>query len=183
MKPTYFSVTILVVVCLFTSNMKFKAQSYPKIAPSDDCSLLVSFLRTDTVFVVFPDLIDFNLTLNNCVKSCNLNKAPVLVYKHESEIGKREQRQHLFFFGTFSDFKRDEFLKIPIQKDTNGFRFHGKRFTSPENAFFYVNKSCTRMYFCKNSTHDQLNPFLMGVGAYPLHIFADNQVLITGVYM
>jgi hypothetical protein len=108
---------------------------------------------------------------------------PVLVYKHESEIGNPEQNKHLLFFGSFSHFKRKEFLRIPIQKDLNGFRFHGKRFIAPENAFFYVNQSCSRMYFCKNSAQNQLNLFVMGIGAYPLHVFADNQVLITGVYL
>ncbi len=39
------------------------------------------------------------------------------------------------------------------------------------------------MYFCKNSEQYQLNPFLMGIGAYSLHINADNQVLMTGLYM
>ena len=159
-----------------------------KLNPSEKrTTYTMKFYRTDTVLVVVPD--SFNLTekgkkdIENYVYFEKGENKPVYVFKPESEINAKDMKKHILFYGSLCCFQRKEFLRIPVEKTKDGFKFQGQKFEQPNDAFYYVNERATRLYMCRNSKQVQSEIFSIGIGNYPLHVFRGNEIVLTGVYL
>jgi len=146
---------------------------------------VVDFFKTDSVVVILPDqstLNDFEkMDLENAIFWENCQLRPVYVYKTESEVNNRDLNKHMLFYGCLQQFNRKEFFSIPVKKDKQGFRFQNKRFEEPTDAFFYVNNKANRMYLLKNAENTRHQFFTMGGTAYPMHIFSEDKIVVTGI--
>lgn len=174
------------VVAFILSNLNVSANNKSSYSQKD-YPLTMSFYRTDTILVVMPNTLSLSIMDKTEIESyviCDKKfKRPIYIYKPESEVTKIDCNKHLLFYGSFSSFQRKDFLRIPIEKNINGFKFNNHIYNQPNDSFFYINEKGTRMYVCKNS--DKAKPELLsiGTGNYPLHIFRGDNVVITGVYL
>jgi hypothetical protein len=179
-------VATLIAVSFLFGNLGF-AENYKFRSVQNNSSLTMAFYRTDTVLVIVHDV--FTLTemdkkdIESYVFWEKDQKKPIYKYKSESEVSKTDCKKHILFYGSLSDFQRKDFLRIPVKKYAKGFMFNNQIFDQPSDAFFYINERSTRMYVCKNSNQAQHEFFSAGIGAYPLHIFRGNEIVITGVYI
>ena len=180
-----FIVTLVTISLLFSNSFVF-ADSNKSENSQERSSLTMAFYRTDLVLVVLPDALTLTDTDKKDIESYvywekNQNK-PMYSYKSESEVTKADFKKHILFYGSFNNFQRKDFLRIPVKKEISGFRFGNQVFNQPTDAFFYINESGTRMYVCKNSEKAKHEFLSIGTGGYPLHIFRGDNILITGVY-
>lgn len=150
-----------------------------------DMERTLNFFKTDTIVVVTPD--DYNLTdsdkndIEIYLFYTPCDSYPVYRYKSESDLSKRDNRKHLLLYGCLSDFKKSELLHLPIVKTEDGFKFRKQVYNQPDDAFFYINENSNRMYLCKNSNEKSHEFFRAGAGAYPMHIFRADEIVVTGV--
>jgi hypothetical protein len=159
-----------------------------KLNPSEKrTTYTMKFYRTDTVLVVVPDSFKLTETGKNDIESYvyfeKKQNKPVYVYKPESEVNAKDMKKHILIYGSLCCFQRKEFLRIPVEKTLEGFKFQGQKFEQPNDAFYYVNERATRLYLCKNSKQIQSEIFSIGIGNYPLHVFRGNEIVLTGVYL
>ena len=105
---------------------------------------------------------------------------PVYVYKSESELTKKDKRRHILFIGCMHQFQRREFFNIPVTKVTKGFRIGENKFDRASDAFFYINPRANRMYLCKNTPDARHAFFAIGGTPFPLHVFSNNRLVLTG---
>lgn len=180
-----FSFTIIIFVILIGS-MNVNGANKPYLLSKDYCTLTTKFFAADTILIVMPDACTLSESdrsdMENAVQWEKVQSKPVYVYKTETEVATVDFKKHILLYGCFNKFKRKEFLRIPVRKQSNGFRFENHSFTGPTDAFFYVNKKADRMYLCKNSDRSHHQFFSIGGTAYPLHVFRDSTIVITGVY-
>ena len=145
---------------------------------------LVSFFTTDTIIVVSPEkcrVTDTDKTdIENAVYWDQSQTRPVYIYKTEGELSKKDTRRHLLFVGCIHQFKRTGLLDIPVTRAPKGFRFADRTFRSPEDSFYYINPKADRMYLCKNSPTSRHSFFSIGGTPFPLHVFSNNRVVLTG---
>ena len=186
MKTKSTLVATLVAISFLIGNLCFAGNSKFRNSQSNTTPTM-SFYRTDTILVILPETFKLTEMDKKDIESYvfwekNQNK-PIYNYKLESEVSKTDSKKHLIFYGSLSDFQRKDFLGIPIKKLTKGFRFNNQVFDQPNDAFFYLNERSTRMYICKNSNQAQHEFFSVGIGAYPLHIFRGDTIVITGAYL
>lgn len=150
-----------------------------------DLERTLNFFKTDTIVVVTPD--DYQLTdsekndIEIYIFYAHCESNPVYRYKKESQLLKRDNRKHLLLYGCLKQFKKKELLNLPIVKTDEGFRFKKQEYNQPDDAFFYINENSNRMYLCKNSNDKVHEFFRVGAGAYPMHIFRANEIVVTGV--
>jgi hypothetical protein len=179
------NVAIIAVTLLFSNLNVFAFDSETMISRKNR-TLTQVFYRTDTILVVLPGLRDLTTVTKNEIETyvCwkKSQQQPVYVYKPESEITKSDFKKHLLVYGSLYSFQRKEILNIPIWKEQGGFRFNDTVYNQPNDAFYYINERATRMYICKNSNEAATNLFSFGIGAFPMHIFRGNEILITGTY-
>lgn len=185
MKTKSTLVATLVAISFLIGNLCFAGNSKFRNSQSNTTPTM-SFYRTDTILVILPETFKLTEMDKKDIESYvfwekNQNK-PMYSYKSESEVTKADFKKHILFYGSFNNFQRKDFLRIPVKKEISGFRFGNQVFNQPTDAFFYINEKGTRMYVCKNSAKAK-NEFLsIGTGGYPLHIFRGNKIVITGVY-
>lgn len=146
---------------------------------------VVRFFNADTIVVVSPEQCQPTLTdradLEKVVFWEAPQSRPVYVYKSESDLTRKDKKRHLLFIGCLHQFQRREFFgNIPVSKDADGFRVDNSYFTRPSDSFFYVNAKANRMYLCKNSPASRHAFFSIGGTPYPLHVFSNNRLVLTG---
>lgn len=150
-----------------------------------DLERTLNFFKTDTIVVVTPD--DYQLTdsekndIEIYIFYAHCDSYPTYRYKTESQLTKRDNRKHLLLYGCLNQFKKKELLSLPIVKTDDGFRFKKREYNQPDDAFFFVNERSNRMYLCKNSNNKTHEFFRVGAGAYPMHIFRADEIVVTGV--
>lgn len=175
---------LVLAVAITITGLTF-AQNPKSMTMDGKYTLSMAFHKTDTILVVVPDKNAITKTDTNDIENYpflkNGQQKPVYIFKSESEVITKDKKQHILFYGSFNDFQRKEFLKIPIKKHEKGFEFNNQVFDKEVDSFFYVNKNATRMYVCKNSNQTRHVFFSVGGSAYPLHIFRGNEIVITGV--
>ncbi len=187
MKTKSAFIVILATVFLLLSSSIVFANTNKSEHSQESSSLTMTFYRTDSVLVIMPD--DFKLTnsdktdIESYVFWEKNQHKPMYIYKSESEVTKADCKKHILFYGSFSNFQRKDFLRIPVKKDTNGFRFNNRIFNQPSDAFFYITENGTRMYVCKNSYKAKHEFLSIGTGEYPLHIYRGENIVVTGVYV
>lgn len=181
-KNFVYQATLAIALLFVAGNLNIYSQ-----AVNRDCTPTIKFYNTDTILVVVPDTYTMNQSVQSDLEgyACFQKKGnkPVYMYKHEAELTRSDMKKHILLYGSYTDFKRKEFMHAPVKKTVGGFKFQGRVFDQEGDAFFFVNTSGTRMYVCKNSAQAEVNVFSVGIGAYPMHIFRNNKVLVTGVYM
>ncbi|WP_291125802.1 hypothetical protein [Flavobacterium sp. UBA6031] len=181
------AVTTAITVTILLSNVSAYSRNNTSYSSENRAAYTMAFYRTDTILVMIPD--SFHMTetdkknLESYVYFENQQNKPVYAFKHESEIKARDTRKHILLYGTLNSFQRKEFLRIPIKKTGKGFKFNNENFNQPNDAFYYVNETATRLYVCGNSNQFQHTILSIGIGAYPLHIFRGNEIVYTGIYL
>lgn len=182
-----YQASIAIALLFVAGNLNVYSQQVNQISAYRDCTPTIKFFNTDTILVVIPDTYILNQEVQNNLEgyTCFQKKEnkPAYAYKHESELTRSDMKRHILLYGSYTDFKRKEFMHAPVKKAAGGFKFHDRIFDQEGDAFFYINTSGTRMYVCKNSARAKVNILSAGLGAYPMHIFRNNKVLVTGVYM
>lgn len=145
---------------------------------------VVRFFHSDTIVVVSPQQCQLNATdkadLEKVVFWDDTQSRPVYVYKSESELTRKDKRRHLLFIGCLHQFQRREFFNIPVTKVTKGFRIGDNQFDRASDTFFYINARANRMYLCKNTPDARHAFFAIGGTPFPLHVFSDNRLVLTG---
>ena len=145
---------------------------------------VVRFFHSDTIVVVSPQQCQLTATdkadLEKVVFWDETQARPVYVYKSESELTKKDKRRHLLFIGCMHQFQRREFFNIPVTKVTKGFRIGENKFDRASDAFFYINPRANRMYLCKNTPDARHAFFAIGGTPFPLHVFSNNRLVLTG---
>ena len=186
-KNLIFATAIAISGLVYSSNLGAFGQNRKSMTLDDKYTLSMAFHKADTILVVVPDGNAMTETDRNDIESnVFLEKGqnkPAYIFKSESEVTSKDLKKHILFYGSFNDFQRKEFLKIPIKKHGKGFEFNNQVFDQEVDAFFYINKNATRMYVCKNSNLTRHEFFSVGGSAYPLHIFRGNEIVVTGVYL
>jgi len=181
-----FFIFVSIVITIATSNKNADGQDL-KIFPADEnYTLTLAFHKADTILVVTPD---FYVITPNDKKDIeeyvfweSWQKKPYYTYKKEYELVENDAKKHIQLYGPFCDFRKLDFLNIPIKQINNGFALDGNNFDRPSDAFFYINDDGTRLYTCENS-NQTLNLYkTLGVGGYQLFIFSGKEVMITGQY-
>jgi hypothetical protein len=186
-KNLVFAAAIAITGLVYSSNLSTFGQNRKSMNLDDKYTLSMAFHRTDTILVVVPDGKEITETDKTDIENyAYLEKGqnkPAYIFKPESEVTSKDIKKHILFHGSFNDFKRKEFLKIPIKKHGKGFEFNNRVFDQETDAFFYINKNATRMYVCTNSNQNRQVYNTIGGSAYPLHIFRGNDIVVTGVYL
>ncbi len=145
---------------------------------------IVQFFTTDTIVVVSPEKCKITLAdktdIENAVYWDTFQTRPVYVYKTERELTKKDARRHLLIVGCLHQFHRSSLFQIPVSKAPNGFRFENRQYDRPQDSFFYINPKADRMYLCKNSPEARHAFFSIGGTPYPLHVFSNNRLVVTG---
>jgi len=176
----------LVLFALLVGTMNLKGSNKPYLVTKEYCTLTMKFFSADTIVVVVPESCTMSEADRHAIENAlcceNAQCKPVYMYKSEKVVSESDNKKHLLFYGCFNKFQRKEFLGIPVKKQGGGFRFENRSFTDPADAFFYVNKKANRLYLCKNSEKSQHQFFKIGGTGYPLHIFHESEIVLTGVY-
>lgn len=186
MKTSQYLIKFLVfaVLFFFASTLVYSTNKSSALLKNNQ-TLVVDFFRTDTVLIVMPDACVLNAIdkadIEHAIFWENDQLQPEYVYKTESEVTKQDLKNHILFYGCMRKFQRKEFFSIPIKMGKKGFRFDNKEFDQPSDSFFYVNCKANRMYLCKNDANSRHQFFTMGGTAYPLHIFSEDKIVITGL--
>jgi hypothetical protein len=184
MKTNKLVKTVLAVALFFmVQSVTFAAGRSNRVSENENIPV-VNFFSADTILVVVPAngcmSTEETALIENTVFWHINHYRPVYVYKKESELTKTDKKKHILFYGCFSDFNSREFIQLPVHKIKNGFRVNKKRYDKAEDSFFFVNNQATRMYLCKNSPTASHQFFAIGGTPYPLHVFSDNQLVLTG---
>jgi len=176
----------VVVFALFVGSMNVNGSTKPYLISKDYCTLTMKFFTADTILVVIPETCTMSEADRSAIENAlcceNAQSKPVYIYKSEKAVSAEDSKKHILFYGCFNKFQRKEFLGIPVKKQGEGFRFENRTFTDPADAFFYVNKKADRLYLCKNSDNSRHQFFNIGGTGYPLHIFHERKIVLTGVY-
>jgi hypothetical protein len=184
MKTSILKSIVLALIMLVTYNVTEAANAKSSTVTNKRVPV-IEFFSADTIVVVSPDncslCSDAQADIENAVFWQLNHYRPVYVYKTESQLTRMDQKQHLLFYGCLHQFNRKEFFNIPVRKTARGFQFKGNAFESETDEFFYINKSANRMYLCGNSPQQVHSFFSKGGTSYPLHIFSDAKVVLTGV--
>lgn len=162
------------------------AAAHTAVATATNAASLpvVRFFHSDTIVVVSPQQCQLTATdkadLEKVVFWDDTQARPVYIYKSESELTKKDKRRHLLFIGCLHQFQRREFFNIPVTKVTKGFRIGDNQFDRASDTFFYINARANRMYLCKNTPDARHAFFAIGGTPFPLHVFSDNRLVLTG---
>lgn len=179
--------TAAITFTFLLSNVSAYSRNNRSYSSENRATYTMAFYRTDTILVMIPDSFDMTETdkknIESYVYSENQQNKPVYAFKHESEIKARDNRKHILVYGSLNNFQRKKFMRIPVKKTGKGFKFNNQNFSQPNDAFYYVNETATRLYLCGNSKQFQPTILSMGIGAYPLHIFRGNEIVYTGIYL
>lgn len=144
----------------------------------------LAFHKVDTLLVVLPH--NYKITdqekidIESYVFWEQHQKKPFYTYKTEMELTQKDQSGNIQFYGPFCDFQSEEIQKIPIKQVDGGFMFNKEVFSSPTDAFFYINDEATRLYTCRNSTqvlHQYAN---LAAGYFPFYIFRGKELYLSG---
>jgi hypothetical protein len=177
MKTNIFFKALLIASFLF-AGFSANAASQKREIP------LVRFFSADTILVVTPGDYIFSVAemedLSSSIFWENELLRPVFIFKSESDLSKNDKRKHILFYGCLHEFQKKEFFQIPVKTSKKGFRIDDKKFEQPTDAFFYVNDKATRMYLCKNSGGVRHSFFSLGGTPYPLHVFSNQKLVLTG---
>jgi hypothetical protein len=162
------------------------AQISGYIQGDENYTLTLAFHKVDTLIVVVPH--NYKITdqektdIEKYVFWDQYQKKPVYIYKTESELTRKDKSGNLQFHGPFCDFQIDEVQNIPIKQVDGGFMFNNEVYTNSTDAFFYINDEATRLFTCRNSTqvwHQYAN---IAAGYFPLYIFRDTELYLSGYY-
>lgn len=179
-----FKISVFTVLLLFVHINVF-GTGRMSAQLKDNQTLVVDFFHTDTVLIVVPEACELSAVdkadIENAIFWENDQPRPAYIYKSESEITNKDFNKHMLFYGCLQQFQRKQFFGIPLKKGKKGFRFENKEFEQPSDAFFYVNQKADRMYLCKNDNNARHQFFSMGGTPYPMHIFSDDKIVVTGV--
>ncbi len=147
-------------------------------------TLTLAFHKVDTLLVVVPHNYKINdqekTDIENYVFWDQYQKKPFYTYKTETELTQEDQLRNIQFYGPFFDFQVAEIQNIPIKQIDGGFMFNNEEFSSPTDAFFYINDEATRLFTCRNSTqvwHQYAN---LAAGYFPLYIFRGTELYLSG---
>lgn len=156
-----------------------------KFAPLDEnFTRVLKFHAVDTILIVFPDNypLDYqdSAVIENYVFWGQYQKKPVYIYRAESTLINSDFEKNIQLFGPFHLFRNDMLLNIPIKQIEYGFTFNNQSFNLPEDAFFYINDACKRLYTCANSNDFPLCFRDYPVGFYPLNIFRKTDFVYNG---
>lgn len=145
---------------------------------------VVRFFNADTIVVVSPENCAPTATDKDDLESVVFwdtdHRRPVYVYKSEFELTRKDKKHHMLFIGCLNQFQRRENFNIPISRAGKGFRIDNRQFDRPSDAFFYINPKADRMYLCKNTPDARHRFFEIGGTPFPLHVFSDNRLVLTG---
>lgn len=146
---------------------------------------VLKFHNTDTILVVYPNnhtiLEEEKNEIESYVFWGEYQKKPIYAYIKEDDLSNSIQnRYHIQYYGRYSDFIAPEIFNIPIKRESNGFEFLNNSFTGKKDSFFYINDNATKFYTCKNSYDHKFRHLSIGVGAYPLYIFSDCEIVYNG---
>lgn len=145
---------------------------------------VVRFFNADTIVVVSPENCSLTATdkedLERVVFWDTHHSRPVYVYKSEYELTRNDKKNHILFIGCLKQFQRRENFNIPISRAGKGFRIDNRQFDQPSDAFFYINPKANRMYLCKNTPEARHSFFEVGGTPFPLHVFSNNRLVLSG---
>lgn len=177
-------ITLLVSNTAMAAETLAAAHAAVTTASSAASLPVVRFFHSDTIVVVSPQQCQLTATdkadLEKVVFWDDTQSRPVYVYKSESELTRKDKRRHLLFIGCLHQFQRREFFTIPVAKASKGFRIGDNQFDCPSDSFFYINARANRMYLCKNSPDARHAFFAIGGTPFPLHVFSNNRLVLTG---
>jgi hypothetical protein len=145
---------------------------------------VVRFFNADTIVVVSPANCPLTSTdkedLEKVVFWDTRHSRPAYVYKSENELTRKDKKHHVLFIGCLNQFERRENFNIPISPAGKGFRIDNRQFDQPSDAFFYINPGANRMYLCKNTPDARHSFFEVGGTPFPLHVFSNNRLVLSG---
>jgi hypothetical protein len=185
MKTNQYLFKLSVFAVLLFTGVHVYSSSRMSASTKSNQTLLVEFFETDTIIIVVPEACELNAIdkadIENVIFWENDQLRPDFVYLSESEVTKKDLKKHVLFYGCITKFQRNEFFKIPLKKSKSGFRFNNRKFDHQSDSFFYVSSKADRMYLCKNDANARHQFFSMGGTPYPMHIFSDDKIVVTGV--
>lgn len=155
----------------------------PGFVPMDETmQSLIDFYNTDTIFVIVPDDLELSREIRQSVENFSFwRKDQVYEWIHESDFRDVKPDRHLQFYGPLNQFKGNILASTPFMIIEGGFSIQGRKFTHPEDSFYYMEPSSSRIYTISNQVAG-VHPYTgyLAGGAYTLYVFSGNQLRLTG---
>lgn len=172
----------LLVLALLLSLFKSNAQVQTFVPMDESMQQLLDFYHTDTIIVVVPNGYEVKEKDKKLIESFTFWRDNlVYIYLQESILEAVDQKKHLQYFGPACMFETAILTDTPFKAEKNGFSYRGREFKSPDDSFYYMNSSASRIYTCRNGEDYPLayTEYLAG-GVYQLYIFSGNSITLSG---
>lgn len=174
---------IYVLILLF-STFRLCGQSLDFVAMDENFTRVLKFHAADTVWVIYPENYKISAVDSAFVEGYffwqQVQEKPFYSYINELLLTPDDFNRNLQFYGPFPGFKRKDILQLPIKQTDTGFSFNEVSFDSPDDAFYYMNDSATRLYTCRNSAKAPFPLRELPLGFYPLNILHGSELIING---
>ena len=170
--------SLVLLLSLFTSN----AQVGGFVSMDESMQRLLDFYNTDTIIVVVPNGCEVKEEDKKSIGSFAFwMENLAYIYKQESTLTTADQEKHLQYFGPVFMFETNILTSTPFKVEKNGFSYRGREFIKPDDSFYYMNSSASRIYTCRNGEGHPLayTEYLAG-GVYQLYVFSGSSIRLSG---
>lgn len=168
---------------LFCVSLIHGQTQFPNLVPMDESmQKLMEFYNTDSIYVVTPNGYQIKDEDQAAIEKFAFWKESLKYnYISDLQVNKLSSEAHCLFFGPIKDFQTDVLNETPFTFWNDGFSYQGRRFIKPEDSFYYMNNSATRVFSCFNSEINATTflDFLAG-GVFQLYIFNGKSISIAG---
>lgn len=172
-------ITIIFMLCILIPPAGAQVAGF--VPMDDSLKAMLHFYDADTILVVVPD--NYTIQDNDAHTIENFvfwKDKPTYAYKHESELQAMDTLKRIQFFGPAFKFSPKTFSDIPFQIIEDSFEFLGRKFTRPQDAFYYMHPSGKQIYTCRNGEDHPLVYIGFLAGAYQLYVFHGNEIIYSG---
>lgn len=155
------------------------AQALRVIGLDDQFRAFQDFAAADSVVIVLPDTPFTTEADSHLVARLNFFGSKG-VFRRESQLTPSDYRRHLMVVGPWHQFTAEDLLSIPIGRSDHGFILANRVFSQPDEAFFYLNDTATRLYAVGNTWRSLDAVRRHVLGAYSLYVFRGDEMVLSG---